>query len=56
VKGNCKEPKTYLVNEAAGLSGNGLVYWWSLVDCHDREVVAYELALRGHVKEAERAL
>ena len=28
----------------------------AVIDCHDREVVGFELALRGRAKEAERAL
>jgi putative transposase len=28
----------------------------AVIDCHDREVVGYEFALRGRAKEAERAL
>ena len=35
-------------------------YGWghvaAVIDCHDREIVGYELALRGRAKEAERAL
>jgi len=27
-----------------------------VIDCHDREIIGYELALRGRAKEAERAL
>ena len=27
-----------------------------VIDCHDREVIGYEFALRGRAKEAERAL
>ena len=27
-----------------------------MIDCHDREIVGFELALRGRAKEAERAL
>ena len=27
-----------------------------MIDCHDREIVGYEFALRGRAKEAERAL
>jgi putative transposase len=37
----------------------GVDGWGHLVavlDCHDREVVGYEFALRGRAKEAERAL
>ena len=28
----------------------------AIIDCHDRELVGYEFALRGRAKEAERAL
>ena len=28
----------------------------AVIDCHDREIVAYEFALRGRAREAERAL
>ncbi len=28
----------------------------TVIDCHDREIVGYEFALRGRAKEAERAL
>jgi putative transposase len=28
----------------------------AVIDCHDREIVGYEFALRGRAKEAERAL
>jgi putative transposase len=28
----------------------------AVIDCHDREVVGFEFSLRGHSKEAERAL
>ena len=28
----------------------------TVIDCHDREVIGYEFALRGRAKEAERAL
>jgi len=28
----------------------------AIIDCHDREIVGYEFALRGRAKEAERAL
>ncbi len=27
-----------------------------VIDCHDREIIGYELALRGRAREAERAL
>jgi putative transposase len=28
----------------------------TVLDCHDREVVCYEFAVRGRAKEAEQAL
>jgi putative transposase len=28
----------------------------TVIDCHDREIVGYEFALRGRAREAERAL
>jgi putative transposase len=28
----------------------------AVIDCHDREIVGYEFALRGRAKEAERAI
>jgi putative transposase len=28
----------------------------AIIDCHDREVIGYEFALRGQAREAERAL
>lgn len=28
----------------------------AVIDCHDREIVGYEFALRGRAKEAERAM
>ena len=28
----------------------------AVIDCHDREILGYEFALRGRAKEAERAL
>lgn len=28
----------------------------AVIDCHDRQIVGYEFALRGRAKEAERAL
>jgi len=37
-----------------------LMFGWAhlavVIDCHDREIIGYELALRGRAKEAERAL
>ena len=35
---------------------DGWAHLVAVVDCHDREVIGYELALRGRAKEAERAL
>jgi putative transposase len=35
---------------------DGWAHLAAVIDCHDREVVGYELALRGRAKEAERAL
>ena len=28
----------------------------AVIDCHDREIIGYEFALRGRAKEAERAI
>ena len=28
----------------------------AVIDCHDREIVGWEFALRGRAREAERAL
>jgi putative transposase len=36
--------------------GDGWAHLVAVIDCHDREVVGYEFALRGRAKEAERAL
>lgn len=35
---------------------DGWAHLVAVLDCHDREIVGYELALRGRAKEAERAL
>lgn len=35
---------------------DGWAHLAAVIDCHDREIVGYELALRSRVKEAERAL
>jgi len=35
---------------------DGWAHLVAVVDCHDREVIGYELALRGRAKEAERAI
>lgn len=35
---------------------DGWAHLAAVIDCHDREVVGYEFALRGRAKEAERAL
>ena len=35
---------------------DGRAHLVAVIDCHDREVVGYELALRGRAQEAERAL
>jgi putative transposase len=35
---------------------DGWAHLVAVVDCHDREVVGYELALRGRAREAERAI
>ena len=34
----------------------GWAHLAAVIDCHDREIVGYEFALRGRAKEAERAL
>lgn len=36
--------------------GDGWGHLTAVIDCHDREIVGYEFALRGRAKEAERAL
>lgn len=35
---------------------DGWAHLAAVIDCHDREVVGYEFALRGRAREAERAL
>lgn len=35
---------------------DGWAHLVAVIDCHDRELIGYELALRGRAKEAERAL
>ncbi len=35
---------------------DGWAHLSAVIDCHDREVIGYELALRGRAKEAEKAL
>lgn len=35
---------------------DGWAHLAALIDCHDREIVGYEFALRGRAREAERAL
>lgn len=35
---------------------DGWAHLTAVIDCHDREIVGYELSLRGRAKEAERAL
>lgn len=35
---------------------DGWAHLTTVIDCHDREVMGYEFALRGRAKEAERAL
>ena len=35
---------------------DGWAHLAAVIDCHDRELVGYEFALRGRAKEAERAL
>jgi len=36
--------------------GDGWAHLTAVIDCHDREIVGYEFALRGRAREAERAL
>ena len=36
--------------------GDGWAHLAAVIDCHDREVIGYEFALRGRAKEAERAI
>ncbi len=35
---------------------DGWAHLAAVIDCHDREVIGYEFALRGRAKEAERAV
>jgi len=35
---------------------DGWAHLVAVIDCHDRELIGYEFALRGRAKEAERAL
>ena len=35
---------------------DGWAHLCAVIDCHDREIVGYEFALRGRAREAERAL
>jgi putative transposase len=35
---------------------DGWAHLTAVIDCHDREIIGYEFALRGRAKEAERAL
>ena len=35
---------------------DGWAHLVGVIDCHDRELIGYEFALRGRAKEAERAL
>lgn len=35
---------------------DGWAHLTAVIDCHDREIVGWELALRGRAREAERAL
>ena len=35
---------------------DGWAHLAAVIDCHDREVIGYEFALRGRAKEAERAI
>lgn len=35
---------------------DGWAHLAAVIDCHDREIIGYEFALRGRAKEAERAL
>lgn len=35
---------------------DGWAHLSAVIDCHDREIVGYELSLRGRAREAERAL
>ena len=38
------------------VGADGWAHLAVVIDCHDREVIGYELALRGRAREAERAL
>ena len=44
----------YITHVPCGIDGWGHLV--AIIDCHDREVIGYEFALRGRAKEAERAL
>ena len=35
---------------------DGWAHLAAVIDCHDRELIGYELALRSRAKEAERAV
>jgi putative transposase len=35
---------------------NGWAHLIAIIDCHDRQIIGWELALRGRAKEAERAI
>jgi len=35
---------------------DGWAHLAAVIDCHDRELIGHEFALRGRAKEAERAL
>jgi putative transposase len=35
---------------------DGWAHLVAVIDCHDRELIGHEFALRGRAKEAERAL
>ena len=35
---------------------DGWAHLAAVIDCHDREIIGYEFALRGRAREAERAL
>jgi len=41
---------------STGMCQDGWGHVTAVIDCHDREIIGYEFALRGHEKEAERAL
>lgn len=38
------------------VGADGWAHLAAVIDCHDREVIGYEFALRGRAREAERAL